>query len=205
MLTSQLYRTWRPNEILQEIHKLEKDMKTLSEWSAQNGLVFNNDNLKYITFSSKRKVNDKSYLIRSNRKSIAEETTIKLLGANFDQNLMWSSHVNSIVNTSYGILRTLKTIKRFTPFKVRKSLAESLVPSRLNYSNAVFGQLTKYLQNRSQLVQKSAACYVICHNYGYVINLNWLPLHESIQYNIVLNHSPLLQLEFMSYIKLRLR
>ena len=98
---------------------------------------------------------------------------------------MWSSHVNSIVKASYGILQTLKTIKRFTPFKVRKFLAESLVPSRLNYSNAVFGQLTKYLQNRSQLVQKSAVCYVIGHNYGYAINLNWLPLHESIQYNTV--------------------
>ena len=34
-------------------------------------------------------------------------------------------------------------------------------------------------------MQKSAACYVIGHNYGYVINLKWLPLHESIQYNTV--------------------
>ena len=53
----------------------------------ENRLVFNNDKLKYITFSSKRKVNEKSYLIRSNRKSTAEETTVKLIGVNFDQNL----------------------------------------------------------------------------------------------------------------------
>ena len=91
-----IYRTCRPNGILQEIHKLENDINKVSEWSAENGLVFNNDKLKYIIFSSKRKVNDKSYLIRSNRKSIAEETTVKLLGVNFDQNLTWFSHVNSI-------------------------------------------------------------------------------------------------------------
>ena len=78
-------------------------MKTVSEWSARNGLVFNNDKLKYITFSSKRKINDKIYLIRSNRKSTAEETTLKLIGINFDQNLTWSSHVNSIVKASNGI------------------------------------------------------------------------------------------------------
>ena len=150
-----IYRTCRPSDILQEIHILENDIKTASKWSAGNGLVFNNDKLKYITFSSKRKVNDKSYLIRSNRKSIAEETTVKLLGVNFDQNLTWSSHVNSIVKASYGILRTLKTFKRFTPFKVRKSLAESLVLSRLNYNNVVFGQLSKYLQNCFQRVQKA--------------------------------------------------
>ena len=50
-----------------------------SEWSAENGLIFKNDKLKYITFSSKRKINDKSYLIRSNGKLIAEEANVKLL------------------------------------------------------------------------------------------------------------------------------
>ena len=55
----------------------------------------------------------------------------------------------------------------------------------------LFGQLPKYLQNR---VQKSAPSYVIgryaklCD----VINLNWLPIHESIEYNSVecAYHSP---------------
>ena len=128
-----------------------------------------------------------TYLIRSNRKSTAEETTLKLIGINFDQNLTWSSHVNSIVKASYGILRTLKTFKRFTPFKVRKSLTGSLVLSRLNYSTVVFGQLPKYLQNRLQRVQNSAAGYVIGRyaKLSDVINLNWLPIHESIEYNIV--------------------
>ena len=145
---------------------------TVSEWSAGNGLVFNNDKLKYITFPSKRKVNDKSYLIRSNRKSIAEETTVKLIGINFDQNLTWSSHVNSIVKASYGILRIMKT---FTHSKIRKSLAESLALSRLNYNNVLFGQLPNYLQNRLQRVQKSAAGYVIGQHakLSDVINLNW--------------------------------
>ena len=75
------------------------------EWSEENGLVFNNGKLNYIIFSSKRKVNDKSYLIRSNKKSIAVETTVKLFGVNFDQNLAWSSHVNSIAKASYGYYR----------------------------------------------------------------------------------------------------
>ena len=72
----------------------------------------------------------KSYLIRSNRKSIAEEITV----GNYLQltSTTWSSHVKSIVKSLYGILRALKTLKRFIPFKVRKPLAESLVLSRLN-------------------------------------------------------------------------
>ena len=77
------------------------------------------------------------------RKLIPEETTVELLGDNFDQSFTWSSHVNGIVKTSYGILRTLKTFKHSTPFKVCKSFAKSLMLSRLNYSNVVFGQLPK--------------------------------------------------------------
>ena len=86
-----------------------------------------------------------------------------------------------------GILQTLKTFKHFTHFKVRKSLAESLALSRLNYNDVVFGQLPKYLQNRLHREQNSAAGYV---NGQYaklsdIINLNWLPIHESIEYNTV--------------------
>ena len=40
--------TFKPNDILQEICKLENDIKTVSEWSAGNRLVFNNDKLKYL-------------------------------------------------------------------------------------------------------------------------------------------------------------
>ena len=201
-----IYRTRRPNDILQEIRNLENDIKTILEWSAGNGLVFNNDKLKYITFSSKRKVNDKIYLICSNRKSVAEETTVKLLGVNFDQNLAWSSHVNSIFKSSYRILRTLKTFKRFTPFKVRKSLAEALVLSRLNSSNVVFGQLPKYLHNRLQHVQKSApGCVIVRYaKLRDVINLNWLPIHESIEYYTVkCVHHSLRDRNWPSYLHLK--
>ena len=74
-----IYRTYRPNGILQEIPKLEINIKTVSGWSVENGLVFNDNKVKCITFSSRRKVNDQSYLICFNRDLIAEETTVKLL------------------------------------------------------------------------------------------------------------------------------
>ena len=181
------YRSCKSSNIISEIRKLETDVEEISNWSAENGLVFNNDKLKFIVFSSKRKENDKSYLIRSDRKSIAQETTVKLLGVTFDQNLSWTSHIINITKASYGILRVLKTFKRFTPFKVRKSLAESLVLSRLNYCNVVFGQLPKYLQNRLQRVENCAAGYVLGRYAKLidVVHLNWLPIVESIDYNIV--------------------
>ena len=147
-------------------------------------LFFNNVKLKYKTSPSNRKVNDKSYLIRSDRNSLAEETTLKLLGVTFDQNLTCSSHVSSIAKASDGILRTLKTFKRFPPFKVRKSLAESLVQSRLNYSDYSFWPITKVPSKPTTTCTKEYRQGYAIDRYdkrSNVINLNWLPIHESIK------------------------
>ena len=40
----------------------------------------------------------------------------------------------------------------FTPFKVRKSLDEALILSKLNYCNVVYGQLPQYMLKRPQRV-----------------------------------------------------
>ena len=128
--------TCRSSDILQERCKLEKNIKTILESPVENGLVFKNEKLKYITFS-KRKVNDKSYLIRSKRKSIAEKTNVKLLGVNFDQNLTWSSHVNSTVKASYAIpankLRKSNVILGLYFGNLRKVLSSNVVLRNFNY------------------------------------------------------------------------
>ena len=71
--------------------------------------------------------------------------------------------------------------------KVRKTLAEALILSKINYCSVVYGQLPRYLINRLQRVQNTTAGYV----YGRyaktldVINLNWLPTEENVEMNTV--------------------
>ena len=110
-------------------------------------LVFNKDKLLSVLFISKRAIYDRSYLMKSNCKSIKQKPTAKLLGITFDCNLIWNEQINIITKSTYGILRVLKSFKRFTPFTTRKCLVESLVLSRINYCNVVFGQMSNYLVN----------------------------------------------------------
>ena len=56
--------------------------------------------------------------------------------------------------------RVLRKFNRFTPMNVRKTLAEALILSKINYCNVVYGQLPKYLINRLQRVQNTTAGYV---------------------------------------------
>ena len=110
-------------------------------------LVFNKDKLLSVLFISKRAIYDRSYLMKSNCKSIKQKPTAKLLGITFDCNLIWNEQINIITKSTYGILRVLKSFKRFTPFTTRKCLVESLVLSRINYCNVVCGQMSNYLVN----------------------------------------------------------
>ena len=72
------------------------------------------------------------------------------------------------------------------PFITRKCLAESLVLSRINYCDVVYGQMPNYFVKRLQRVQNCAAGYVL-GRYAKaidVVNLNWLPILEDIEYNV---------------------
>ena len=47
------------------IRTIENDISELLKWSKDNGLVFNNDKLRSIVFSSRKTNDNKSFFIRS--------------------------------------------------------------------------------------------------------------------------------------------
>ena len=82
----------------------------------------------------------------------------------------------------------LRKFSRFTSaYKVRKTLAEALVLSQINYCNVVYSQIPKYQINRLQRVQNTAAGYVLKWHVkvtDVISSLNWLPVQENIEYCI---------------------
>ena len=156
------------------------------KWSKKNGLVFNSDKLKSIVFSSRKSNNGKSFRIRSKGKSTQQEPIEKLLSVTFDQHLTWNEQINIMTKPNYNILRILKTFKRFTPWTVRKRLAESLILCRINDCIVVHSQIPKYLRNRLHRLQNCAAGYILGKyaNTLDVINLNLLPVAENTELNV---------------------
>ena len=175
----------KANTIL-TIRTLENDSSEFLKLSKNNALVFNNDKLKSIAFSSRKSNDDKSFLIRSKGKSIQQEPTAKLLGVTFDQHLTLDEQTNIIINSNYNILRIYKTFKWFIPWNARKILAESLIISRINYCIVVHSQIPKLIHIRSQPLQNFAAEYVLGKyaNALDLINLNQLPVTENTEFNV---------------------
>ena len=127
------------------------------------------------------------YTFQADNEIILERTdATKILGVNFQQQLNWDSQVNEITRSCYGVLRTLRKIKRITPFKIRKHLSESLVLSKIDYCNSVFDPLTQAQEQRLQKVQNAAAAFVLNRycTITDIVKLNWLPVRESVQMNL---------------------
>ena len=77
-----------PSEISNlEYWFLKLTLKILIHGPKNNGLVFNNDKLLSVLFKSRRTVYYRNYLMKSNRKSIKQKPTAKLVGITFDSNL----------------------------------------------------------------------------------------------------------------------
>ena len=82
-------------------------------------------------------------------------------------------------------LKSLRDLKRFTPYHTRKNFAEALVLSKLDYANARFYNIPKYLQNHTQRIQNATSSFVNCKYVKEtdVLTLNWLPLRERIAFS----------------------
>ena len=104
----------------------------------------------------------------------------------FQQNLQWNDHITELISSCYGVLAVLRKLRRFTPFDVRKQLAEVLVLSKLDYRNVVYDSVPAYLIKRMQRVQNSAAGFVLCRysRVKDVIDLKWLPVKKRVEFNI---------------------
>ena len=151
-----LYQHCKLKNLQNCIEKLESNLQTVSDWALQNSLVFNDDKTKYLLFSSiqlSKRHNlsqpDKCKLIHNNE-PVERLNSTKILGVHFDENLTWITHVNNLIKSSHATLRSLRRFKRFTPYKVRKTLAETLILSNLRYCIPVYSQLPKYLIRRLQ-------------------------------------------------------
>ena len=85
------------------------------------------------------------------------------------------------------ILSSLRQFKRFTPYKVRQSLAETLVISKIRYCLVVYSQLPKYQIQRLQKIQYRIASYALSRYVkedDLIKMLSWLPITELVDFCI---------------------
>ena len=102
---STLYKHSKPRNLKKIIEELESDLETVSLWSSNNSLVFNEDKTKLMLFSTTQLSqrhnlnNNELFKVTHNGEAIERVDTKKILGIHFDKNLSWSCHTNSAIQS----------------------------------------------------------------------------------------------------------
>ena len=165
---------------------LNESLTKLGSWSKDSNLAFNPNKTKFMVLSTQQmsshhKLADCALNLTVGDNSLKRVESTKFLEVNIHSNLKWDDRIKHLAASCYGTLATLKKVKNFTNYKLRKHLAESLVLSRLDFSDIVFYPLSKNLLKKLQHIQFSAASFVTSHYVNSVntlFKLGWLPMSE---------------------------
>ena len=165
-----LYKRCKVKDIPDCANIIQNDVEHLKAWFDVNSLVFNGTKTKTM-FSTKQMSryhpldNTDTYSVVFNgneaKNKIERKDSMKILGMKVDQHLTWEEHVANVTKSSYDTLPSLKLLKRNTPCKLRKTLAEALILLKIDYGSVVYQDVPKFLIKRLQKVQTISAGYVL--------------------------------------------
>ena len=175
-----------------ELLRMERCVADIRNWMRHNMLKLNDDKTELIVFASRYNqhlYSDASMMIGNT--TVVCEPQVKNLGVIFDQVMSMRQHVNYTSRTARFHLRNISRIRRYIPEESCKLLVQSLVTSRLDYSNGLLYGIPKSAVSILQSVQNSAARSVTKtapreHITPVLRELHWLPVDRRIEYKILL-------------------
>ena len=138
-------------------HKINTDLRTLSQWFNSNSLTLNVEKSKFIIFRSKRKKISWNGKLELNGKNIPKVGDIKFLGVVLDEYLNWNLHVKYLSNKIIAGNYSLSMVKNILPSQSKRLLYYSNVQSHLMYAISAWGpMLTLRDKNMFQKLQNKS-------------------------------------------------
>ena len=189
---TQLYVAITAASSLSTINNLESCLRSLHSWYLHNGLAVNPDKSEAIIFGTSHAVAHafpSSPSINVAGSTIPFSNQIKLLGVTLDSNLKFDQHITALSKSCFFHIRALRHIRSVLTDDTARTIAASLVGSRLDYANSILYGSSKHNIARVQRIQNALAKVVIgsCptgHSNSRLQILHWLPIEYRIQYKL---------------------
>jgi hypothetical protein len=188
---AQIYITARKPDFLTKVNQLENCITSVHSWLQQNGLQLNPTKSEVIQFTACHghdRVDDLASFQVSGT-AIELSATIKSLGVILDSKLTFDKHVSNISKACYCHIRALRHVRESLPDDVARTVACSIVGSRLDYCNSLLAGMTKSNIAKLQRVQNTLARTVLrLRKYDHITpalnDLHWLPIEQRITYKL---------------------
>lgn len=150
-------------DVDEAIRKLNSDLCNIVLWSKNNSLLLNPTKTKYIVFGSKHQLANFSPSVDVELMDAPVERVYEArnLGLYMDCNLRFEKHVSDTVANCFYRLKVLYRMRSHIQMELRIRLVESLILSKLNYSDTVISP--RLLARTQKLIQRvQNACARFC-------------------------------------------
>jgi len=122
--------------------------------------------------------------------NIKPVSSARNLGLIFDSNLSLSDHISYLSKSCFSHIRDLRRIRNTLDHTTARTIATSLIHSKLDYCNSLFLNLNSQQLNRLQLILNASARAVTItpkfhHITPHLKSLHWLKITERIHYKIL--------------------
>ena len=137
-----IYSSYPAAELQRCAKELNSTLSTVNSWSNDSDLALYSKKTKTMLLSTSQMSHvhslDKNRPVITISDSTLEFVNVsKLLGVHFHQHLNWDEHVQATCKSCYGTIQTIRKLKNFAGYRLRKQLVESLVLSKLHYCDTV--------------------------------------------------------------------
>lgn len=128
--------------------KFKNCMIHINNWMQINHLQFNASKTEVILFGKAQEFWSNDWWPQSLGPCPSLKTMMCNLGVKIDNQLSMKEHVNHIMSTCYGLMRSLRKIFQWIPIESKKLLVQGLIISWLNYGNALMASINEELYIR---------------------------------------------------------
>ncbi|KAL0870360.1 hypothetical protein ABMA27_005370 [Loxostege sticticalis] len=158
-----MYISFKPDETESAVDKLNNDLDRVSQWSDRHNLVLNPTKSKCMILGSNdvmTKIAAKTPRVSMMGNCLDYVPQARNLGLIMDGSLRFEEHVLEIMRNCFYRLKILYRFRNYVNVETRVMLCESLILSKLNYADTVFGScLLGRTRKVIQRIQNACARY----------------------------------------------
>ena len=195
------------NEGTEELQiRVSECLDKIASWMKANCLKLNSEKTEVIWFSSRRNLkNIPSYSVRVLESNIYPSKSVRNLGISIDRDLTMSTQISKTIQLCFTSLRQIRSIKGCLTMDSLKTLASTLVLSRIDYGNFSLVSLLKVATQIFQsIVNTTVRLITGVIKYDHITpvlkELHWLKIYERIEYKIALQMYKCLSNEGPAYL-----
>lgn len=160
----QIYISSKPNDSQSAAVKLNEDLERIAAWAESNALVLNGSKSKYMVLGSKKQIRticSQNIQISIKGEIVDQVHEARNLGLLMDGELRFEKHIINVASSCFYRLKVLYQIRDSISTDIRLKLCDSLVLSKFNYMDVVYGP--RLLARTAKLIQRvQNACARYC-------------------------------------------